>query len=331
MNMLFQTAKTLILMAAIALLPICTLADESGAGYWLVGAAGSLAAAKATPGCTFASTFYFADENSTSTVTLPNGQTAKVNVNVKSPFYLPSVSCTPFTKILGGQFTASFAWPVVHASVDATATLTGTTTGASKTDSNTGMGDMYPNVNLRWNRGVNNYLVYVQPGAPFFSYDTSRLANLGAGHMSMDQGFAYTYLNVKTRWEASFQTGFTYNWENSQTHYQNGVDMHTDWGTSKFLHYGKSHRIWQIGAVGYYYQQLTGDSGSGNKVGSNISRVVSLGPQFGMIHKLNSSWEGYINVKAYGEFAAQNRSQGYVIFVTWALSHKAQARTAGVE
>jgi hypothetical protein len=60
--------------------------------------------------------------------------------------------------------------------------------------------------------------------------------------------------------------------------YQNGVDAHLDWGASQFL----TKRL-QIGAVGYFYDQLSCDSGSGDRVGCFQSRVVGIGPQIGYI------------------------------------------------
>ena len=68
------------------------------------------------------------------------------------------------------------------------------------------------------------------------------MANVGLGHMVLDAGGAYTYLNPKTRYEFSVQEGFTYNFENNDTLYKNGVDSHTDWGASKFL-----NKQWQVG------------------------------------------------------------------------------------
>ena len=56
-----------------------------------------------------------------------------------------------------------------------------------------------------------------------------------------------------------------------------------------------------------------------------------LWPQFDIIHKLRPSWEAYLNVRAYGEFAEQNRTSGFTMFVTHVISHKAEVRTAGVE
>jgi hypothetical protein len=54
--------------------------------------------------------------------------------------------------------------------------------------------------------------------------------------------------------------------------------MHLDWGASQFL-----TKQWQVGLVGYWYQQLSCDSGSGDRVGCFKSRVVGIGPQIGYI------------------------------------------------
>ena len=69
--------------------------------------------------------------------------------------------------------------------------------------------------------------------------------------------------------EFSAVLGFTYNFENEHTDYQNGVDMHLDWGASQFL----TKQI-QIGLVGYLYDQISCDSGSGDRLGCFRIRVV---------------------------------------------------------
>ena len=73
---------------------------------------------------------------------------------------------------------------------------------------------------------------------------------------AIDGGVGYTYLDQKTGHEFSAVTGLTYNFKNTSTDYQNGIDWHLDWGASQFL-----SKQFFIGAVGYFYQQITPDSG----------------------------------------------------------------------
>jgi hypothetical protein len=68
---------------------------------------------------------------------------------------------------------------------------------------------------------------------------------------------------------------------NTSTNYQNGVDFHIDWGASQFL----SKQSF-IGAVGYLYDQVSGDSGAGDRASSFDSRVAAIGPQIGYIFPL---------------------------------------------
>ena len=69
-------------------------------------------------------------------------------------------------------------------------------------------------MSLRWNAGVNNYMVYVTGDMPVGAYDSTRLSNVGIGHGAVDAGFGYTYFNQKTGHEFSGVLGFTYNTTN---------------------------------------------------------------------------------------------------------------------
>src|SRR5262245_18685970 len=168
---------------------------------------------------------------------------------------------------------------------------------------------------IKWNDSVNNYMVYTTGDIPVGAYDSKRLANLGIGHGAIDAGGGYTYFNPATGHEFSAVLGFTYNFENESTQYQNGIDMHLDWGASQFL----SKQL-QVGLVGYWYQQLSCDNGSGDHVGCFESRVVGIGPQIGYIIPISKEWQGYINVKGYKEFAAEHRPDGWNAWLTFAIS-----------
>jgi hypothetical protein len=84
-----------------------------------------------------------------------------------------------------------------------------------------------------------------------------RLSNIGIGHGAIDAGGGYTYFDQKSGHEFSFVTGFTYNFTDTATDYQNGIDWHLDWGASQFL-----TQQFQVGLVGHFYQQITADKGS---------------------------------------------------------------------
>jgi hypothetical protein len=203
-------------------------------------------------------------------------------------------------------------------SIDGTLTatlgpLTATRMG-SINDARSDFGDLYPQATLRWNQGVNNFMIYTMGDIPVGAYDPSRLANLGIGHGAVDGGVGYTYLNPQTGYEFSAVTGLSYNFKNTYTDYQNGIDWHLDWGASKFL-----SKQFFVGGVGYFYQQLTADRGAPAILGDNKSRVTGVGPQVGYLFPV-AGMQGYLNLKAYWEFDAARRADGWNAWVTFAIS-----------
>jgi hypothetical protein len=74
-----------------------------------------------------------------------------------------------------------------------------------------GVGDLYPVASMRWNNGVNNWMVYGTGYIPVGDYSPTNLANFGIGHGAVDFGGGYTYFNPQTGHEFSAVTGFTYN------------------------------------------------------------------------------------------------------------------------
>ena len=186
------------------------------------------------------------------------------------------------TPVLGGQLAVGLMGIYGRQATSLSATLAGTVSTPigtlpfsrfdSISNSVTGFGDLYPQMFLRWNAGVNNYMTYITGDIPVGAYDSTRLSNIGIGHGAVDAGFGYTYFNQKTGHEFSGVLGFTYNTTNQSTQYQNGVDLHFDWGASQFL-----TKQFQVGLVGYVYDEIGCDSGSGDRVGCFKSRVVRSG------------------------------------------------------
>ena len=161
-------------------------------------------------------------------------------------------------------------------------------------------------------------MVYATTGIPVGAYQPTRLATLGLGHWAVDGGVGYTYLDEKKGIEGSIVFGLTYNFINPYTQYQSGTDAHLDWAISPYLN-DKIH----IGAVGYFYNQISGDSGVGAQLGEFRSRVVGVGPQIGFFFPFFDR-EGYLNLRAYYEFDASNRLEGWNAFVAFSIEPPGQ-------
>lgn len=325
-------------VAALLAVPVSNArADEGGVSFWIPGFFGSLAAVPAqAPGWSVTSVYYHTSVSAGGDVArarefeirnIPVNLTAAVSANVNANVDLGLVAGTYTfaTPVLGGQASASLLATYGSNSTSLAGSLTGalaTPGGAipfsrfdSINSSIIAFGDLIPQFALRWNAGVNNFMTYVTADLPVGAYESTRLANLGIGHWAIDAGGGYTYFNPQTGHEASAVLGFTYNFVNPATQYQNGVDMHLDWGVSQFL----TKQV-QVGLVGYLYQEIGCDSGSGDNVGCFQSRVIGVGPQFGYLFPIGDKLQGYVNLKAYGEFDNANRPAGWNVWLTFNLS-----------
>jgi hypothetical protein len=168
------------------------------------------------------------------------------------------------TPVWGGRLDFKLFIPVGGARTQIDALVTGAlgpigfSAQNSISDALRSFGDPAPQLSLKWNEGVNNFMVYSRGGIPVGDYNPDRIVNLGDGHASWDNGFGYTYFNATTGFEFSAVSGLTYNFTNPHTDYQNGIDWHVDLEASRFL-----TKQFYVGAVGYTFNQLTGDTGSG--------------------------------------------------------------------
>lgn len=72
------------------------------------------------------------------------------------------------------------------------------------------------------------------------------------------------------------------------------------------------------GLVGYFYRQLSGDSGSGALLGDFKSRTNAVGPQVGYFFPFGGG-KGYVNLKGYYEFDVSHRTEGWNVWLTIAL------------
>jgi hypothetical protein len=329
-------AAAALVAGAIASVPTGSFADEGGVSFWLPGLFGSLASVPLSPGWTVNETYYHwggqagADVSAAREITIGRfNPTATLNLSgnlqALADLSLATAIYAFEQPVLGAQATLGLMTVFGRTDASVNATISGTVGPfpfgpftRSDFGEAVGFGDLYPMASLRWNKGVDNYMLYVTGDIPVGLYNSSNLANIGIGHGAIDAGGGYTYFNPQTGREFSVTAGLTYNFINQSTQYQNGIDAHVDWGLSQFL-----TKQFQIGTVGYIYQQVSCDSGSGDRVGCFESRVFAIGPQVGFIFPMETPFgikQGYLNIRAYAEFDHQNRAQGGDIWVSLTIS-----------
>jgi hypothetical protein len=309
--------------AWIAVVPAVALADEGGASAWLPGQFASFAAVPGEPGFGLETLFYVRSASASASRVVPIGASITAGYQLDERYVFLTPNYTFSDPVLNGQLWLGATFAVGHAATSVSAVLSApfATLSASSSDWMTGVGDINPLAMLRWQAGNHNFMTYAYGSIPVGAYDPNRLAGLGLGHGAIDGGAGYTYAN-DAGFEFSVTAGVTYNFMNPSTAYRSGVDGHLDWGASFAL----SEALY-AGAVGYVYRQLGPDSGSGARLGGFESRMAAIGPQVGYGIDLGVV-QADLNLRGYMEFDAQNRPEGWNIWLSLSLT-RFRARSRG--
>ena len=214
------------------------LADEGGASVWLPGQFASFAAVPGDPGFSLETIIYTRKASaSAGTSFLARRQPSRRHrcqraVRLRHPELCLSQSpccmanCRSASPSPPAATIRRFWGPL-------TGPLGGTFS-AARSDSATGISDLYPIASLKWQVGSHNFMAYTMASAPVGIYDPNRLAGVGLGHWALDAGMGYTFLSPGG-FEFSLTAGMTYNFINPSTQYQSGMDGHVDLGTSYAL------------------------------------------------------------------------------------------------
>jgi hypothetical protein len=229
-----------------------------------------------------------------------------------------SVAWVPQWGVLDPTWTyqMSATVPVVHAHVTGSvqAQAGGGAFGRATSDAQTGLGDIVlmpvmlnqkisPDININYRLGFY---------APTGSYQVGRLANTGKNFWTVEPTVAFMYLGQQNGREASIFLGADFNQENPGTHYQTGTEVHVD---STFAqHFPWAGGLAGVGITAYWYQQVSGDSGSGANFGSFEARTNGIGPVLSFVgtaggHKTLSE------LRWMHEFDVQKRLSGDTVFL----------------
>lgn len=247
---------------------------------------------------------------------VPIAGVVATEVDVKSQAVGLTILWRPEWGQLGERwsYAMSTTIPVMSLDVKATVLPPGLANGVRRSDSDSGLGDILvqpvmlnQHISKAWNM---NYRVTVY--APTGDYEVGRLANTGKNYWSVEPTVASIYLNPETGREFSMFAGVTFNDENSDTNYQSGDQAHIESTLMQHL------PLWGgnggFGVSAYWYQQITGDSGSGANFGDFKAKTIGAGPLVTYGFKAGGI-DITAELKWLHEFDTERRAEGDTVFL----------------
>jgi hypothetical protein len=311
----FLTHKTLlsITLATGAACATTAFAEEGGGGHYAPGEMASFFdAPPGRPGLAVANYFMYYDGSARTEDSLPFGGLIATDSHAQAYSDSLMVMYETNLKLLGGHYVPAVAIPYVWLEVDGK--VNGPLGPVRARDTANGLGDilMYPFM-LGWTNGDLKYDLRLGIYAPTGDYEKGRLANIGKNYWTFEPTVSVSWLSSKIGTEVSAYVGVDLSTKNDATDYQSGDVFHLDATVAQHLPLGKLGAI-GLGANAFYYQQFTGDSGSGAVLGDFEGRTVGLGPVLSFITKLGRT-DLAAEVKWLPELDVQNRVKGdYVWF-----------------
>jgi hypothetical protein len=285
---------------------------EGGIGVYLLGSRGPMAGYTPPPGVYFQSDFWYYRASFDAGRAFPSGAPlagtigGHAEVDLLTPFWVTPV------EVLGGNLAFALTLPVgsVRLTADAPfASSLGLGPGP-RTDTTSSIGDVLMHSFIGWHAGDWHWRLGATAFVPSGAFEEGALGNIALNRPAADVFGGVTWLDPKIGLELSAIAGLTYNGENRATHYRTGNELHVDWAVARHF----SQTFW-AGLVGYHYQQLTGDSGSGAFLGEFKGRVTALGGAVGTTLMLGQTPVA-TNVRIYREFETQNRFEGTAGYLT---------------
>lgn len=269
---------SLVLALAIFTCENKSYAAEGASSHYLPGLVGDLLyAVPPKPGLQVANVFFY--QNGNVAKTLLQGRVS-LSVDVNLFLDLPVATYTFEQPVLGGTYSMGVVIPFGNVKVK------GQITGPlgnlfSRDDSASGLSDMVITpLQLNWSSNDFSFKLAEAVFVPTGGYDVNQVANLGRNYWSFDTQGAVTWFQPKIGLDVSVAPGIMFNTENKATNYRTGTEFHLDFAVNQFL-----AESFAVGVNGYYYDQITGDSGSGAVLGPFESQALAFGLGFVWIPK----------------------------------------------
>ncbi|MEJ5022734.1 transporter [Ochrobactrum vermis] len=311
-------------LAGLLFVPSAAMSAEGGAGFYLLGSKGPAAAITPPPGVYFQNDFYYYHGGLGGNKSLPTGGKLAVGVMGTAAVDIPTVMWVLPETVAGGYLGLGASLPFGWKKTEADVVLNGPRFGEMSTgvrDTVFTIGDPIVSGFLGWKTGNFHYQVGTMVNVPVGDYQDGEISNIAFHHWGADVFAAGTWLDPAIGLDISGVVGVTFNAENPATDYKTGNEFHFEWAAVQ--HFSKT---FDAGLVGYYYQQLSGDSGDG-AAGPFKGRVAAIGATIGWNFEL-SELPLSTRVKYFHEFAAENRAEGDAVILTLSMPLSMNKSTA---
>jgi hypothetical protein len=306
---------TTFLAGAAAFLPGLAQAAEGGAGFYLLGSKGPAAGITPPPGVYFQNDFYYYSGDLGGNRQLPTGGRLAVGVQGEAAIEIPTVLWILPEEVMGAHVGLSATVPLGWKNTDADLTLAGPAGGAATGSVSDGVftvGDPLIGGFLGWESGSFHWQVGTLINVPIGDYQDGEISNIAFNHWGADVYAAATWLDPTIGLDLSGVIGMTFNAENPATDYRTGNEFHFEWAAVQ--HFNEQ---FDAGLVGYYYDQVTGDSGDG-AARPFKGRAAAIGATIGWNFKMGELPVA-ARIKYFHEFAVENRAEGDAVFLTISL------------
>jgi hypothetical protein len=209
---------------------------------------------------------------------------------------------------------ATIPYIMMDVSANVEATAGSVSSAVSRSSSTNGLGDivlmpLMLNYNVHPDFNVN---FRVGAYAPTGEYKVGRLANTGKNFWTIEPVLGLMYFGQKNGFEASAFFGADFNTENEDTDYQSGTQAHVDGTLAQ--HFPLFGGLAGAGVSGYYYKQLTADSGDGATLGDFKGKTVGIGPVISYVHSLWGN-DTIFELKWLHEVETENRLKGDIVWL----------------
>lgn len=319
--------RALAFALATAISPASTAyASEGGASFYLLGSGGPEAAVMPPlEGVFFDNTIYIYDGSASADRQFVIGGNVVAGAEVTLVADFATVLWVPTTDFLGGTLAIGGSLAAGAPMVDVSAIITGPRGRQftiNRHDSALLVGDPVVSAALGWKTGKFHVQTSATVNIPVGSYREGQLANVSFHRWIVDTSLAATWNDPEAGWDVSGKAGFTFNGKNEATDYKTGTEFHLEGSVEKSF-----SSEFSAGLQGYYFKQVTGDSGEGATLGPFKGEVAGIGATAAANVTMGRS-PATFRVRVFKEFDVTNRLKGEALFVslTLPLHMKAPAR-----